>query len=327
MHTAAVLVDCGVYEHGRRVGTGAPGQPLDALASPGAIAWIGLRMPDPDELGEWCRRVGLVDVDVDELLAPHTRPVLSVDRNALVLVARTARYVDEQERASLGEMTLLMTDRAIVSVRHGHATPLSALRAELEADPDRLSHGTFGVLAAIVGRIITDYRPALDGFEKDVLEVEREVFAVTRVQPVRRLYALKRELRVLLHAVEALDDPLVRLIRHAGSNGDVAVVEQLTEAADQLTRTISRAHSLSDLLDAALTASLAQTSVQQNEDMRKISAWVAMASVPTMVAGIYGMNLEHMPELRAVWGYPAVLLVIGAVLVCMFRSFKRNDWL
>lgn len=327
MQTAPVLVDCGVYELGRRVGTGAPGRQFDVVAPPGAFAWVGLRMPDPEELTDWCRWVGLADVDVDELLAPHTRPVLSIDRDALVLVARTARYVDEQERASLGEMTLLVSERAIVSVRHGHATPLSALRAELEVDPDGLSHGTFGVLAAIVARIITDYRPALDGFEKDVLEVEREVFAVTRVQPVRRLYALKRELRVLLHAVEALDDPLVRLIRHAGTNGDATVVEQLTEAADQLTRTISRAHSLSDLLDAALTASLAQTSVQQNEDMRKISAWVAMASVPTMVAGIYGMNFEHMPELGAVWGYPAVLVAIAAVLVSMFRSFKRNDWL
>ncbi len=325
--TVDVLVDCAVYEDGRRW----PGDGPDALselgAHPDAFVWVGLRMPDAVELRDWCALLGLDDVDVDDVLAPHTRPVLSVEGSAVMLMARTARYLDDQERASLGEMTLLLNERAIVSVRHGQATPLSELRAELEADPDRLRHGATGVLAAIVGRIVDDYRPALDGFEKDVLEVEREVFAITRIQPVRRLYGLKRELRVLLHAVESLEEPLGRLIRKVTASADHSVIEDLNEAADQLARTVSRARSLSGLLDAALTASLAQTSIQQNADMRKISAWVAMAAVPTLIAGIYGMNFTHMPELDFALGYPLVLGGMGIVMLSMYRAFKRNEWL
>ncbi len=201
------------------------------------------------------------------------------------------------------------------------------MRAELESEPERLRHGPIGVLAAVVARIIDDYRPALDGFEKDVLEVERDVFDLTQFQPVRRLYALKRELRMLLHAIESLEEPLDRLIRKVAASAHHSVIEDLNEARDQLARTVSRARSLSELLDAALTASLAQTSIQQNADMRKISAWVAMAAVPTLIAGIYGMNFEHMPELDAAVGYPLVLAAMGVIVLALYRAFKRNGWL
>lgn len=322
-----VLVDCAVYHEGnRRPGAGV--EVLDDLDEhPAAFAWVGLRMPDAEELVDWCARLALHDVDVDDVLAPHTRPVLSVEGATVMLVARTARYLDDEERASLGEMTLLMNERSIVSIRHGQATPLSELRAELESEPERLSHGPIGVLAAIVARIIDDYRPALDGFETDVLEVERDVFALTQFQPVRRLYALKRELRVLLHAIESLEEPLDRLMRKVTASAHHSVVEDLNEARDQLVRTVSRARSLSELLDAALTASLAQTSIQQNADMRRISAWVAMAAVPTLIAGIYGMNFDHMPELDSTLGYPIVLAAMGLIVLALYRAFKRNGWL
>ena len=323
-----MLVDCAVYQEGRRLATEGDDHVLDMLAThPDSFAWIGLRMPDHNELSAWCARAAIGDVDVESILAPHSRPVLSVADDNVLVVARTARYVDSQERAWLGEMTLLANDRAIVSVRHGQATPLSELRSELERDGERLCHGPLGVLAEIVARVIADYRPALDGFENDVLEVERQVFAVTRSQPIRRLYALKRELRALLHGIESLDEPLDRLVRHVSASGDRHVVERLSEAADQLARTVSRARSLSDLLDAAFTASLAQTGIQQNEDMRKISAWVAMASVPTLVAGIYGMNFDHIPELHTRWGYPAVVAAMTTVVISMYRAFRRNEWL
>ncbi len=322
-----MIVDCALYEDGRRVATDGLAE-LDHLdAHPDGFVWLGLRMPDVGELTSTCARLAIAGIDFDEVLSPHTRPVLSVEGDVLNLVVRTARYLDDEEKVSLGEMTVLVHGRSIVSVRHGQASPLSELRHELEDTPDRLRHGPIGVMAAIVARVIADYRPALDGFETDALQVEREVFAESGQQPVRRLYALKREVRVLLHAIESLDEPLDRLIRYVARNADAAVVEDLNEAADQLARTVSRVRSLSGLLDAALTASLAQTGIKQNEDMRKISAWVAMAAVPTMVAGIYGMNFDHMPELRSAWGYPLVLVAMAAVVAYMYRSFKENDWL
>ncbi len=263
----------------------------------------------------------------DEILTPHDRPVLSVDGPTVQLVLRTARYDDQTEAVDLGEMTLLVTPTSIVSIRHGQASQLAPVRAALERDPDRLRLGPMAVLTAVIDRVVRDYGPALDGFENDVIEAELDVFTDIHHQPVERLYRLKREVRRTLVAFDALQDPLNRLIRALGKTLPEELVADLNEAADQLDRAVTRANSLSGLLDAALTASLTQISVQQNNDMRKISAWVAMAAVPTMIAGIYGMNFDSMPELDATFGYPLVLFVMATTVALLLRYFKRSGWL
>ncbi len=329
VHNANMIVDCALYSEGRRLDVP---RTLDSLGlipeHPGAFGWLGLSMPDADELGRAVEVLGCTgEIEVEEVLAPHMRPVLSLDGPALEIVLPTARYVDRDETISLGELTVLVWENAIISVRYGPGSPLAHLRSELEADAEWLDNGPLGVLAAIVSQVVADYRPALDGFENDVIEVERDVFNEDGHQPVRRLYQLKREVRRFQSPLEALEEPLTRLIRHARRNADIDTLEILTETLDQLTRTIGRTRSLSNLLDAALTASLAQTGVQQNEDMRKISAWVAMAAVPTLIAGVYGMNFEHMPELGSTLGYPLTLLGMSAIVITLYQFFKRNGWL
>jgi magnesium transporter len=329
VQNAIVIVDCALYSEGRRLDIPPT---IDSLAllpeHDGAFAWLGLSMPDAEELGRAVEVLGCRgQVEVDEILAPHRRPVLSLDGPALELVLRTAHYVDRDETISLGELTVLVWENAIIAVRYGHASPLAHLRSELEADAERLGDGPLGVMAAIVAQVVADFSPALDGFEQDVIEVEQDVFSEGGTQPVQRLYRLKREVRRFQSPLEALDEPLARLIRHIRRHADVETLETLTEASDQLNRTIGRTRSLSNLLDAALTASLAQTGIQQNEDMRKISAWVAMAAVPTLIAGVYGMNFDHMPELDSAVGYPLTLAVMGGIVVALHRFFKRNDWL
>ncbi|MCE9620827.1 MAG: magnesium and cobalt transport protein CorA [Actinomycetia bacterium] len=324
-----MIVDCALYAAGHRLDLPPT---LDSLAKipehPGAFGWLGFRMPNADELGRAVETLGHPDdIEIDEVLAPHTRPVLSIEGSALQIVLRTAQYVDRDETISLGELTLIVWNNAIISVRYGQASPLAYLRSELELEPERLAHGPLAVMAAIIEQVVADYSPALDGFEHDVIEVERDVFSDSGTQPVRRLYRLKREVRLFQSPLEALDEPLERLIRHVRRQADAESLETLMETSDKLGRTIARTRSLSNLLDAALTASLAQTGIQQNEDMRKISAWVAMAAVPTMVAGIYGMNFEHMPELRSSVGYPLTLIGMGGVVLFMYRVFKRSGWL
>jgi magnesium transporter len=215
----------------------------------------------------------------------------------------------------------------VITIRHGQASQLSSARAALERDPDRLRLGPAAVVAAVVNVVIDGYGPALDGFENDAIEVERDVFSDTGRQPVQRLYKLKREVRRMLVAIDSLDDPLARLIRARGPHIPRPILDDLNEAGDQLDRAVTRTHSLSGLLDAALTASLTQITVRQNDDMRKISAWVAMAAVPTMVAGIYGMNFEQMPELEWAVGYPVVLGVTGVAVALLYRQFKKSGWL
>jgi magnesium transporter len=327
--TAVVIVDCALYEAGKRVDYDRSVDTLCKLDEhPEAFAWIGFAMPTPEELTSACEALGISEfVDVEDVLAPHRQPVLSVDGPIVNVVLRTARYVDREEKISLGELTLLVSERALISIRFGHATPLARLRAELEAEPELLARGTSAVLVAIVEQVIADYSPALNGFEQDVIEVERDVFSDGGPQPVRRLYQLKREVRTFQSPLEALPEPLARLGRHLRRTAEREVVEDFNEASDQLERTIHRTRSLSNLLDAALTASLAQTGIQQNEDMRKISAWVAMAAVPTLIAGIYGMNFDEMPELRSPAGYPVVMIGMIGIVALMYRYFRRNDWL
>ena len=292
-----------------------------------AFVWLGLRVPDEQELQAACTALRFEEVSPSEILTPHERPVLTIDGPTVQLVLRTARYDDHEESVALGEMTLLVAPNSIVSIRHGKASQLASVRAALERDPDRLRLGPMAVLTAVIGRVVGDYGPALDGFEHDVVEAELDVFTDRQNQPVERLYRLKREVRRTLVAFDALQDPLNRLIRAMSRKIPEELIADLNEAADQLDRSVTRATSLSGLLDAALTASLTQISVQQNNDMRKISAWVAMAAVPTMIAGIYGMNFESMPELGARFGYPIVLAVMAATLVVLHRFFKRSGWL
>jgi magnesium transporter len=323
-----VIIDCATYVDGVRQ----PGPPTLAVlkpASPGlsSFTWLGLRMPDDAELRDVADAFEWPDFPADEVLAPHARPVLTVDADTVRLVLRTARYDDRQEQVSLGELTLVVNSTVVVSIRYGLASPLSQLRQELERAPDRLAPGPFAVLAAIVSRVIDDYGPALDGFENDVIEVEHDVFSDNRRQPVRRIYQLKRQVRELLVAIESLPDPLARLLRSCATRIPAEVLPDLYVASEQLERAIRRARSLSDLIDAALDAALAQISVHQNNDMRKISAWVAIAAGPTMIAGVYGMNFEHLPELRWRLGYPMVLTVMVGLMVGLFRGFRRSGWL
>ena len=300
---------------------------LDDEVARDGFVWLGLRMPDQAELQQAMDSLGLVGLSALDVLAPHARPVLTVEGPIIWLVLRTAAYEDRNETIALGEMTLLVGPRSVITIRHGQAGELSSARAALESDPDRLRLGPAAVVAAVVNVVIDGYGPALDGFENDVVEVERDVFSDSIRQPVQRLYKLKREVRRMIVAIDSLDDPLARLIRVRGSHMPAPILHDLNEASDQLDRAVTRAHSLSGLLDAALTASLTQISVRQNDDMRKISAWVAMAAVPTMVAGIYGMNFETMPELDWAGGYPLVLSLTAIAVALLYRQFKKSDWL
>jgi magnesium transporter len=322
-----VRIDCAVYVDGSRREFDPDTMSIDDPIVDGGFVWLGLRVPDEAELQRGLTALAITGVSPLEVLTPHRRPVLTVEGSTVQIVLRTASYEDRDETIALGEMTLLVTANAVITIRHGQASQLASLRSSLESDPSRLGLGPTAVVAAVIGLVIDDYGPALDGFENDVVEVERDVFSGTHRQPVQRLYKLKREVRRMLVAIDALDDPLARLIRVRGSQLHPEVLADLNEAEDQLDRAVTRAHSLSGLLDAALTASLTQITVRQNDDMRKISAWVAMAAVPTMIAGIYGMNFEDMPELGWKFGYPTVATLTALAVALLYRQFKKSGWL
>jgi magnesium transporter len=330
VHDGPVIVDCAAYVDGRRVtGRLGLGEVAAWRGKEDAFVWLGLRMPTAEEAAQASEVFGLHPLASEDAMSAHDLPKLEAFAGTLLLVMRTAHYNGAQRAVRLGELAVLCGERFVITVRHGHASPLDRVRAEMEADPERLAGGPATVLHAIVDRVVDDYRPVLHALDRDVSAVEKEVFSDSAHSPTRRIYTLLRELLSFEEAVEPLHEPLSRLARPSGMRPWVTpeATPWFQDVVDHLERVEGRAVRIRALLAGALDANLTQVSVRQNEDMRKISAWVAIAAVPTMVAGIYGMNFRHMPELGWAFGYPLVLGVTAAACLWLYRSFRNSGWL
>ncbi len=235
--------------------------------------------------------------------------------------------MDKEEVVEIGEILVFLGERFVVVVRHGMASGLKDVRKNLEERPEFLAYGPSAVLYGIVDRVVDDYLPVVAGLEDDIEEVERDVFTVDRTNPVERIYYLKREVLEFRRAASPLLVPLNQLATQPVTMIRSEVREYFRDVYDHLLRVNEQVESFRDLLTSILEANLTQTSIRQNEDMRRISAWVAIAVVPTMIAGIYGMNFEYMPELHSRWGYPLVLLFIFSVCFALYLFFRKRDWL
>jgi magnesium transporter len=323
-----VIVDSAVYEDGRRRdGDVAVHEAMEACRERDCFAWIGLYEPTEDEFDSLTREFDLHPLAVEDAIHAHERPKLEVYGDMVFIVLKTARYVDPKEVIKLGEILIFLGRDYVITVRHGEASELGGVRRQLEDTPELLQHGPGAVLHAIVDRVVDDYAPAIAGLGEDIDQVEDQVFSGARANPAERIYKLKREVLQFEHAVGPLVDPVDRLAR--GKYGVIhpEVRTYFRDVNDHLLRAHDQLESFRDLLTSVLQANLTQVSVRQNEDMRKISAWVAMAAVPTLIAGIYGMNFDHMPELRWEVGYPLVLLLMVSIVGFLFWRFKRAGWM
>jgi magnesium transporter len=248
------------------------------------------------------------------------------------VVLKTARYVEHQELTETsevvetGDVMLFIGAEYVVSVRHGDACRLDGVRAELETHRDLLAHGPWAVFHGIVDNIVDRYSEVVEAIEDDIEEVEGGVFS-RRDTDVQRIYHLKRELLEFRRAVVPLARPMEMLLAGQVPSVPLEVQRYIRDVADHLQRVIDAIAGFDDLLTSILQADLAQIGIQQNNDMRKISAWVAIAAVPTMIAGIYGMNFDNMPELRWKYGYFIVVGVMVSVCLGLYRGFRRSGWL
>jgi magnesium transporter len=324
-----MIIDCALYEDGRRHGGKLS---LDEVATAcrrkDAFVWIGLYEPTEEEFETVRREFGLHELAVEDAIHAHQRPKLEIYDETLFLVLKTARYDEPSETVELGEILIFVGDGFIVHVRHGTASALAGVRARIESRPDLLACGPSAVLHAIVDKVVDDYEPVMEGLENDIREVELQVFSEGGAEnPVQRIYLLKREVLEIHRAVVPLVAPLDVLARGRIPCLHEDTREYFRDVHDHLLRVVEQDATFRDLLTSVLEANLTRVSVRQNEDMRKISAWVAMAAVPTMVAGVYGMNFEHMPELRSPAGYPLVLAGMFLVCLALYRAFRRSGWL
>jgi magnesium transporter len=321
-----MIVDCAVYQEGRR----RPGElPLElaceASHDANAFVWIGLYEPTEEEFDAVRREFDLHELAVEDAITAHQRPKLEAYDDTLLVVLKPAREAGAGA-IELGEILIFIGDGFVITVRHGEAA-LHDVRLRTEERPDLLRCGPGAALYAIVDRIVDDYQPVIDAMDHAVQEVEREVFSESGTNPTEDIYRLKREVLQLHSAVAPLAEPLDRLARGRHDTIHSELHAYFRDAHDHLLRMIQQVESYRDLLTSVLTANLSQVTVRQNEDMRRISAWAAIIAVPTAIAGLYGMNFHHMPELDWALGYPLTLGVIALFCALLYGYFRRIGWL
>jgi magnesium transporter len=323
-----VIADCAVYENGeRRAGHLALERASQACQKDGAFVWLGVVGPPAEEFEAVASEFALHELAVEDAIKAHQRPKVELYGETLLVVLKTARYVDSEEVIETGEILLFVNPAFVISVRHGEASGLAGVRKRVEDRVDLLRSGPAAVLYAILDQVVDDYEAAAEGVEDDIQDVERQVFSPERINPAERIYRLEREVLDFHRAVAPLAHAVDHLARGHFHLVPTALHEYFRDVHDHLLRVLSRITGFRDLLSSALHANLTQASVRQNEDMRKITAWVAILAVPTMIAGVYGMNFKYMPELGWRFGYPAALAVILVICALLYYRFKRAGWL
>ncbi len=326
-----MIVDQAIYREGRRSPCGDLSDELESLRGEplgNDFLWIGLKNPTDSEFELVNDELKLHPLAVEDAVNGNQRAKVELYDNTIFVVLKTLRYIEETSDIETGEVMLFVGDRFVVTVRRGEANPLSGVRQRLEAEPEVLRHGAIAVVHAVMDSIVDNYTAVDAEVAKDLDEIETAVFSGARNVDSTTIYKLKREVLEFRRAAVPLAAPLRML--HDGSRSPLPSKEirlLFRDVADHLLKVIDHVESYDRLLTDILSAHLAQISVQQNNDMRKISAWVAIAAVPTMIAGIYGMNFDNIPELHWRFGYFGAVGLMALVCVGLYRAFRRSGWL
>ena len=336
------MVDNAIYVGGRRTDTPTD---LDAtfalMRKRDGMAWIGLYRPTPQEIRSVANEFQVHPLAVEDAISAHQRPKLEHYADLLFAVLRPARYVDEQEKVEFGELHVFLGTDFVVTIRHAESPDLASVRHRLEENPELLCLGPAAVLYAILDQVVDEYAPVVNGLENDVDEIEDQLFTGDPAVS-RRIYELAREVVAFQRATKPLDAMLTTLKTELDHRGvDLELQRLLRDVQDHVLRIVERVDSFRTLLQNALTVhtalvgqrqneemrSLTQTSLDQNEQVKRISGWAAILFAPTLVGTIYGMNFENMPELRWSYGYPLALLAMLVLGLVLHRVFKRKHWL
>ncbi|GAA2634342.1 magnesium/cobalt transporter CorA [Dactylosporangium fulvum] len=332
------IVDCALYVDGVRQ----PGEWHYAEALHAArrhrsgFVWIGLKEPHADEMSAIAETFELHELAVEDAVTSKQRPKVERYGEMIFVTMRTARYVehdeltDTSEVVETGDVLMFIGEHFIITVRHGDASRLAPVRSGLEQRREVLARGPWAVAYAVADSVVDTLVEVATGIEEDVAAVEDQVFTPSRTtgtNRIQRVYQLKRELMEFKRAVLPLQRPLAGLATGQFTEVPDEIRRYFRDVNDHLARAVEQVLYLDDVINSVLQARLAQVSVDQNNDMRKIAAWAAIAAVWTAIAGIYGMNFEFMPETKWVFGYPGVMALIVAISAGLYRAFRRSGWL
>ena len=322
------LVTSVAYAAGLRLGEVSIPDISEVLKQPGRFVWVGLFEPDDEMLAEIQQEFSLHDLAIEDAARAHQRPKLERYGDSIFVVLRTAHLDSATGGIDYGETHVFVGANYIVSVRHGGSLPYTEVRTRCEASPELLAKGPGFVLYALMDFIVDQYFPLVDAFEDKLAALEDNIFSQTLTrETTERIYQLKRDLLEVKRAVVPLVDICNRLVR-----ADAALIPDdarvyFRDVYDHAIRINEMIDTLRELLTAALEANLSLISVSQNEAMKRLAAWAAIIAVPTMIAGVYGMNFKLMPELDWLWGYPVTMTVMGSLCGFLYYRFKRAGWL
>ncbi|GAB2908888.1 magnesium/cobalt transporter CorA [Nonomuraea sp. N2-4H] len=339
------VLDAALYRDGRRLDS--PSSPADVRArlrdEPGTMAWIGLYQPDEEHLEVLGKEFGLHELAIEDAVVAHQRPKLERYGDTLFVVLRAARYDDAAEQVEFGEIHLFCGPDFVLTVRHGNAPPLHAVRERMEADPALLARGSEAVLYAVLDHVVDGYAPVVAGLQNDIDEIETQVFGGDPGVS-RRIYELSREVIEFQRATR----PLLAILDGLTAGFDKYGTEEelqryLRDVADHATTVAERVDGFRQMLADILTVNatlvtqaqneeikhMTEASLAQNEEIKKISSWAAILFAPTLIGTVYGMNFEppNMPELRWTYGYPFALGLMALTCLSLYVIFKRRGWL
>jgi magnesium transporter len=322
-----MIVDSAVYVDGKRVVVPDSLEGIyETYREKDGFAWIGLYEPTSNEFDSVAGEFGLHPLAVRDALRAHQRPKVERYGETLFVVIKAARYVEEKEVVEFGEVHAFVGPDFVVTVRYGETNELQEVRRSLEGRPDLLRKGPYAVLYAIMDRTVDDYVPVVDGLANDIDEIEVEVFE-SQPDVSRRIYELSREVIRFHQATQPLAGTLESLTQEETSDIDREVRRYLRDVQDRVLRVTDQAQGFRELLQNILSVNLTLASVNQNDQVKKISAWAAILIVPTLITGIYGMNFDFMPELHWAYGYPVALLLMLTISLILYWGFKRRGWL
>lgn len=321
-----MIIDNAIYVDGHRIASRPLEETRETCRKKGGFAWIGLYEPTHEEFDSVAGEFGLHAMAVKDAIKVHQRPKIERYGETLFVVLKAARYIEEKEAVEFGEIHAFVGPDFVVTIRHGEANELGEVRRWAEGRPELLRRGPYAVLYAIMDRIVEDYVPVVEGLENDIDEIEVEVFG-NKPDVSKRIYELFREVIQFHQATQPLARALERLTVVEAREIDPEVRSYLREVQNRVLRVTERAQGFRELLTNILSVNLTLVSVNQNDQMKKISAWAAVVVVPTLIAGIYGMNFDYMPELHWRYGYLFAISLMALIAFALYLNFKKRDWL
>jgi len=321
-----MLVNCAAYQSGKKLGDIRKDEIHDYLSRAGCFVWVALKDPTPEELAEMQQQFGLHELAVEDAHHGHQRPKIEEYGDSLFVVLHTIE--PEGDELRVGEVDIFVGKNYVMSIRNRSEQGFTSVRARTEREPHLLKHGAAFVFYALIDAVVDRYFPVLDAIEDELEAVEARIFDKSPGREnIEALYAIKQKLMVLKHAVGPLHEAVGRLY-----GGRVPAIctytqEYFRDVADHLLRLNQSIDSLRDMVITALSVNLSMITIQENETVKQLAAYAALVAVPTMIAGVYGMNFQHMPELQWVWGYPLALGLMVVIDAYLFWRFRKAKWL